>query len=71
VSSGFGRVMTEHILVLGDRVAGTVRSLSVMDDLEASMATVVAVEARSVRDRKTLCNIPSLEMLSEHVSGTS
>ena len=35
VSSGFGRIMTEQLLARGDRVAGTVRDLSVMDDLKA------------------------------------
>ena len=35
VSSGFGRVMTEQLLARGDRVAGTVRDLAVMDDLKA------------------------------------
>jgi short-subunit dehydrogenase len=35
VSSGFGRIMTEQLLARGDRVAGTVRNLSVMDDLTA------------------------------------
>ena len=35
VSSGFGRIMTEQLLVRGDRIAGTVRNLSVMDDLKA------------------------------------
>ena len=35
VSSGFGRVMTEELLARGDRVAGTVRDLAVMDDLKA------------------------------------
>jgi hypothetical protein len=35
VSSGFGRIMTEQLLARGDRIAGTVRDLSVMDDLKA------------------------------------
>jgi NAD(P)-dependent dehydrogenase (short-subunit alcohol dehydrogenase family) len=35
VSSGFGRMMTEQLLARGDRVAGTVRDLSVMNDLKA------------------------------------
>ena len=35
VSSGFGRIMTEQLLARGDRVAGTVRDLSVMNDLKA------------------------------------
>jgi NADP-dependent 3-hydroxy acid dehydrogenase YdfG len=35
VSSGFGRIMTEQLLARGDRIAGTVRNLSVMDDLKA------------------------------------
>ncbi len=36
VSSGFGRIMAERLLARGDRVAGTVRDLSVMDDLKAA-----------------------------------
>jgi NADP-dependent 3-hydroxy acid dehydrogenase YdfG len=35
VSSGFGRIMTEQLLARGDRIAGTVRDLSVMNDLKA------------------------------------
>ena len=35
MSSGFGRVMTEQLLARGERVAGTVRDLAVMDDLKA------------------------------------
>ena len=34
VSSGFGRVMAEQLLARGDRVAGTVRDVSVMKDLK-------------------------------------
>jgi NAD(P)-dependent dehydrogenase (short-subunit alcohol dehydrogenase family) len=32
VSSGFGRNMTQQLLARGDRVAGTVRNLSAMED---------------------------------------
>jgi NADP-dependent 3-hydroxy acid dehydrogenase YdfG len=35
VSSGFGRIMTEQLLARGDRIAGTLRTLSVIDDLKA------------------------------------
>ncbi|EPX58309.1 short-chain dehydrogenase/reductase [Cystobacter fuscus DSM 2262] len=35
VGSGFGRHMTEQLLARGDRVAGTVRELDAMDDLQA------------------------------------
>ncbi|MGO1070700.1 SDR family oxidoreductase [Lysobacter sp. CA199] len=35
VNSGFGRHMTEQLLARGDRVAGTVRNLESMDDLQA------------------------------------
>ena len=35
VSSGLGRIMTEQLFARGDRIAGTVRNLSVMDDLRA------------------------------------
>jgi NAD(P)-dependent dehydrogenase (short-subunit alcohol dehydrogenase family) len=35
VNSGFGRDMTEQLLARGDRVAGTVRDVTTMDDLKA------------------------------------
>ena len=35
VSSGFGRIMTEQLLARGDRIAGTLRDPSVMNDLKA------------------------------------
>jgi NAD(P)-dependent dehydrogenase (short-subunit alcohol dehydrogenase family) len=35
VSSGFGRIATEQLLARGDRIAGSVRNLSVMDELKA------------------------------------
>jgi NAD(P)-dependent dehydrogenase (short-subunit alcohol dehydrogenase family) len=35
VSSGFGHIMTEQLLARGDRAVGTVRDLSVIDDLKA------------------------------------
>lgn len=35
ISSGFGRHMTEQLLARGERVAGTVRTLSSVDDLKA------------------------------------
>ena len=35
VNSGFGRIMTEHLLERGDRVAGTARKLKQLDDLKA------------------------------------
>jgi len=35
ISSGFGRVMTEKLLAAGDRVAGTLRRISAVDDLKA------------------------------------
>jgi NAD(P)-dependent dehydrogenase (short-subunit alcohol dehydrogenase family) len=62
VSSGFGRIMTEQLLARGDRIAGTVHNLSVMDDLKAKYGDRLWLvgQARPVR-----------EMLSEHVSGTS
>lgn len=34
ISSGFGRIMAEKLLAAGDRVAGTLRSLSAVDDLK-------------------------------------
>jgi NAD(P)-dependent dehydrogenase (short-subunit alcohol dehydrogenase family) len=36
VSSGFGRHMTEQLLARGDRVAGTVRKIDAMSDLNAT-----------------------------------
>lgn len=35
ISSGFGRIMAEQLLARGDRVAGTVRTLSSVADLQA------------------------------------
>ena len=35
VNSGFGRLMTEQLLVQGERVAGTVRKMESMNDLKA------------------------------------
>ena len=35
VNSGFGRIMTEHLLERGDRVAGTARKLEQLDDLKS------------------------------------
>jgi hypothetical protein len=35
VGSGFGRITTERCSARGDRFAGTVRDLSVIDDLKA------------------------------------
>jgi NAD(P)-dependent dehydrogenase (short-subunit alcohol dehydrogenase family) len=34
INSGFGRAMVEQLLTRGDRVAGTVRNLSTVDDLK-------------------------------------
>lgn len=36
ISAGFGRLMAEKLLAAGDRVAGTVRKLSSVDDLKAT-----------------------------------
>jgi NAD(P)-dependent dehydrogenase (short-subunit alcohol dehydrogenase family) len=44
VSCGFGRIMTEQLLARGDRVAGTVRNLSVMD--EAIAPALSDIQAR-------------------------
>ena len=35
VNSGFGRIMTEHLLERGDRVAGTARKLEQLHDLKS------------------------------------
>ncbi|MGW2066456.1 hypothetical protein ACWCO9_38660 [Streptomyces sp. NPDC001937] len=34
-SSGFGRLLTEHLVACGDRVAATLRRPEVLDDLHA------------------------------------
>ncbi|MGW8800722.1 hypothetical protein ACWGN9_27160 [Streptomyces sp. NPDC055775] len=34
-SSGFGRLLTEHLVARGDRVAATLRRPEVLDDLHA------------------------------------
>jgi short-subunit dehydrogenase len=50
VSSGFGRIMTEQLLARGDHIAGTVRNLSLMDDLRAKYDDRMSGQARPVQD---------------------
>ena len=65
VSSGFGRIMTELMLARGDCVAGTVRMLSVMDDLKAVygdrlwLATLDLSETATIRDVVSALGLPS------------
>ena len=55
ISSGFGRIMAEQLLARGERVAGTVRDLSVMAGLKAEhgdrlwLAELDLVETASIR----------------------
>lgn len=55
ISSGFGRVMTEKLLARGDRVAGTLRKLSAVDDLKGRygdqlwLAPLDLTETRAIR----------------------
>ncbi|MDB5396879.1 MAG: short-chain dehydrogenase/reductase [Rhodospirillales bacterium] len=56
MSSGFGNVITEQLLARGDRIARTVRDLSVIDDLKAEhgdrlwLAELDLPEMASMRD---------------------
>ena len=43
ISSGFGRTMTEELLARGDRVAGTVRKASAVDDLRSKYGSLLWV----------------------------
>jgi NAD(P)-dependent dehydrogenase (short-subunit alcohol dehydrogenase family) len=49
-SSGFGRALTEELLARGDRVIGTVRKLSSMDDLKQRYGDQLDVERLDVTD---------------------
>jgi len=49
-SSGFGRLMTESLLVRGDRVAATLRKVEVLDDLKAQHGERLWVARLDVTD---------------------
>ncbi|MBN6101919.1 SDR family oxidoreductase [Xanthomonas sp. CFBP 8703] len=49
-SSGFGRLLTEHLLARGDRVAATLRRPEVLDDLKAEYGERLWVAALDVTD---------------------
>jgi hypothetical protein len=69
VSSGFGRIMTEQLLARGDRIAGTVRDLSVMNDLKAEYGNRLwLAETASIRGvASTSCaNGPSVDFRRCH-----
>jgi NAD(P)-dependent dehydrogenase (short-subunit alcohol dehydrogenase family) len=57
VSSGFGRIMTEQLLARGDRIAGTLRDPSVMNDLKAEYGD----NARSPPESRKLSNVHANE----------
>ncbi|MRW87049.1 SDR family oxidoreductase [Pseudoduganella sp. FT26W] len=50
ISSGFGRHMTEQLLARGERVAGTVRTLSSVDDLKARYGDQLWLDRLDVTD---------------------
>lgn len=49
-SSGLGREMTEQLLARGDRVAATLRTLSVLDDLKAQYGDQLWIAALDISD---------------------
>lgn len=54
VSSGFGRELIEQILVLGDRVVGTVRQPAAVADLVERYPDAFRVEILDVTDRRAI-----------------
>ncbi|RTE11649.1 SDR family oxidoreductase [Paenibacillus whitsoniae] len=54
VSSGFGRLMTEQLLERGDRVAGTVRNMEVMDDLKNKYGDLLWLAQLDVTDTSAI-----------------
>ncbi|NBD27771.1 SDR family oxidoreductase [Paenibacillus glycinis] len=50
VNSGFGRHMTEQLLARGDRVAGTVRRMELMDDLKEEYGDLLWLAHLDVTD---------------------
>ena len=53
-SSGLGRVMTERLLARGDRVVGTVRRASTLDDLAARHGDQLRVATLDVTDTASM-----------------
>lgn len=54
ISSGFGRVMAEKLLAAGDRVAGTLRKLSAIDDLKEQYGDQLWLAALDLTDTKAI-----------------
>lgn len=50
ISSGFGRIMAEKLLAAGDRVAGTLRTLSAVDDLKVQYGDRLWLAALDLTD---------------------
>src|ERR1700709_1925131 len=50
VNSGFGRLMTEQLLASGDRVAGTVRKMDAMDDLQEKYGDLLSLNLLDMTD---------------------
>ncbi|WP_327752262.1 SDR family oxidoreductase (plasmid) [Sphingobium sp. SJ10-10] len=50
ISSGFGRVMAEKLLAAGDRVAGTLRNLSAVEDLKSQYGDQLYLSALDLTD---------------------
>ncbi|MCM2996903.1 SDR family oxidoreductase [Paenibacillus cellulositrophicus] len=50
ISSGFGRQMTEQLLKRGERVAGTVRNMEAVNDLQAKYGDLLWVSTLDVTD---------------------
>ncbi|WP_201003021.1 SDR family oxidoreductase [Paenibacillus glycanilyticus] len=57
ISSGFGRHMTEQLLERGDRVAGTVRNLDVVDDLKEKYGDLLWVAHLDVTDTPAIYTV--------------
>ena len=57
ISSGFGRHMTEQLLARGERVAGTVRSLSSVDDLKARYGDQLWLARLDVTDTSAIRSV--------------
>lgn len=60
VNSGFGREMTEQLLARGDRVAGTVRNVSSMDDLKARYGEKLWLAELDVTDTAAIRRVVDL-----------
>ena len=57
VNSGFGRHMTEQLLVRGDRVAGTVRNMEAMDDLKAKYGDLLRLSHLDMTDTPAIKHV--------------